>query len=73
MGLHEELVGGRKITCSLCLYLSQCDPEFRTMWNSELTLPVSVVSNVAVVKALAERKWPIDEASVRRHRKNHGR
>ena len=71
--LHDELADGTQATCKLCAFLSTLDSDKnRTEWTRELALPVAVIGNISVVLALKRRGVSIEEASVRRHRKNHG-
>ena len=70
--LHDELADGTQATCKLCAFLSTLDSYNRQTWARELSLPVIVIGNTSVVLALKRRGVSIEEASVRRHRKNHG-
>lgn len=70
--LHAELVAeGPPTACRICAFISTLSPVEAADWANELRLPVSVVSNVAVVRALRKRGINLAETSVRRHRSNH--
>jgi hypothetical protein len=69
--LHEELVGERGRACKVCTFLSRLDPVTRSEWESEIALPITEISHAAIVVALRRRGLSIEEASVRRHRRNH--
>ncbi len=71
MTLHAELTGPPKGGCHICMFLKTLYPGPRDEWVHELSLPVTVVGNARVVDALHRRGVVIDEASVRRHRRNH--
>jgi hypothetical protein len=71
MNLHEELTEG--IRCKLCAFLEDVrGTGERTHWVTELALPARLVGHKAVVAALRRRGYTVTEASVRRHRRNHG-
>jgi len=69
--LHGELTSGSAPACKVCAYMCTLAPSEAAEWNTELSLPVGVVSNAVVVRALARRGVDLQEASVRRHRTNH--
>ena len=71
--LREELEGGSAPACKLCAFLSDVDMDVEdpAEWKRELARPVTVVANIAVVRALKRRGIALSEASVRRHRMNH--
>jgi len=69
--LHDELADGSPAACKLCNFLGH-NPEVAEEWARELALPVTLVGNTSVVLALKRRGVNIEEASVRRHRRNHG-
>jgi hypothetical protein len=72
VGLHDELVAESKGgACKVCTFLARLDPATRSEWENELALPVETITHAAIVVALKRRSIPIEEASVRRHRKNH--
>ena len=66
--LHSELV--TPIGCKVCAYLGNLAPSEADEWKREMRDPA--VGNVAVQRALNRRGVAITEASVRRHRSNHG-
>lgn len=70
-GLSEELAAGSVFPCKLCAFLDAQPPATFNEWIDELKKPVTVIANVAVVRALKRRGVAITEASVRRHRANH--
>lgn len=70
--LHEELVGESVGgACKVCTFLSRLDPLTRSEWEQEIALPVTTISHAAIVVAMKRRGLSIEEASVRRHRRNH--
>lgn len=70
--LHEELAGEtKKGACKLCTFLFSLPPASRAEWERELAQPIEEVGNSAVVVAMKRRGVGIEEASVRRHRRNH--
>lgn len=69
--LHEELVGERGRACKVCTFLSRLDSRSRAEWEQEIALPMTEISHAAIVVAMRRRDFPIEEASVRRHRRNH--
>ena len=72
--LHAELAGNTPATsCILCAYLASLSTAEAAEWSAELALPIAEVGHIAVVTVLRRRGVTVDEASVRRHRKNHGR
>ena len=71
MTLHDELHGLPKGACRICQYLQTLTVIQRAEWEMELAHPVTEVGNSKVVDALFRRGIAIDEASVRRHRRNH--
>ena len=70
--LHAELVERMPTSCKLCAFLRTLSPTYQQAWVSELALPASKISHLAVVAALKDRGVDIEESSVRRHRRNHG-
>lgn len=74
MGLHEELTADSPTSgCKVCTFLANMDTDVEGLkeWDTELALPVTIISHKAVVKALQKRGVEVTEASVRRHRSNH--
>ena len=70
--LHDELVRESKGgACKVCTFLSRLDPATRAEWEREIALPVETISHAAIVVAMKRRNVSIEEASVRRHRRNH--
>lgn len=69
MNLHDEL--SATTPCKVCAYLETLPPSEADEWARELALPVSIVGNTAVVRALSRRKVEVTETSVRRHRNRH--
>lgn len=70
--LHDELVGESvRGACKVCTFLSRLDPATRAEWEREVSLPVETISHAAIVVAMKRRGTNIEEASVRRHRRNH--
>jgi hypothetical protein len=69
--LHDELADGSPAACKLCAFLQSRHPEDAEEWARELALPTTMVGNTSVVLALKRRGVSIEEASVRRHRRNH--
>jgi hypothetical protein len=57
-------------TCKLCSFLKGLSPSEALIWRTDLAN--SKVSHQAVVDALRAGGNALDEASVRRHRRNHG-
>lgn len=70
MSIRDELVAGTATGCKLCAFISVQDEDAQGEWRAALALPVKVVGNLSVVRALARRGLAIDEASVRRHRRH---
>lgn len=71
-GLHSELAAGSAPGCKVCAFIDGLTPSEQAEWNVELALPIKVVGNLAVERALKRRGVIVTEASVRRHRRNHG-
>jgi len=70
--LHDELVGeSRGGACKVCTFLSHLDPVSRAEWEQEIARPTETITHTALVVALRRRNVMLEEASVRRHRKNH--
>ena len=69
--LHEELLGEMGGACKCCTFLAKQSPRERAEWEGEFALPVAEISHTAFVVALNRRGVRIEEASVRRHRRNH--
>jgi hypothetical protein len=70
--LHDELAGDPPgNACKLCAYLASLTTAECDEWCAELSLPISVVGNTAVVRALARRGVNVSEGAVRRHRNRH--
>ena len=69
--LHDELTNGVHPACKVCAYLAELDTYNQGEWKRELALPIDEIPHAKVVAALRVRGVIVDEASVRRHRKNH--
>ena len=70
--LHAELVEETKGgACRVCTYVLGLPPLDQAVWTTEIALPLTIVSHMALVVALKRRGVSITEASVRRHRSNH--
>lgn len=71
-GLHDELAGESTTSCKVCAFLTSLPPSLAEEWRRELALPVNIVGNTAIVRALSRRHVDVTEPSVRRHRSRHG-
>lgn len=74
--LHDELVGESKGgACKVCTFLAGLDPTTRAEWVHEIGIldPKGdyQITHTALVVALKRRNVRVEEASIRRHRKNH--
>ena len=58
--------------CRICTFLLGLSQEDRAEWQKGLAFSTDSVSHSNVVRALARRGVYLTEASVRRHRRNHG-
>jgi len=71
MSLHERLTETPTAACKVCAYILSLSQREQVEWQVELLLPLHVVSNMSIVRELKKHGVSVDEASVRRHRRNH--
>jgi hypothetical protein len=74
--LHQQLLSKTHTPCKLCAFLRRLDASSARQWRAELARPIrgrGAISHMAVVDALRDRGIEVDEASVRRHRRNHAK
>lgn len=71
MTLREELVGGGGTTCKLCAFLLTRPAAEQREWAEVLAEPVTVIGNVAAIRALRKRGLTVSDKTLQRHRAGH--